>query len=352
MEETLSSSWKESLLNPTSTIRTAIENMDKTCLKIILCVGDSGKLLGTLTDGDIRRGLLKGMQMDAPIEQVIHKAPVVVPPNLSKSAVLQLMRANRMHQLPIVDEDRIVVGLHLWEELVSPSQKDNFIVIMAGGKGTRLRPHTENCPKPMLEVRGKPMLEHIILSAKSDGFKNFIISIHYYGHMIEEYFGDGSKLDVNISYIKEDEPLGTAGALSLINGSIEKPFVVTNGDVLSDIRFSEMVDFHSRNEAKATMAVRLHEWQNPFGVVKTNGVEIVGFEEKPISKSHINAGVYVLEPESLTVLEKGKNCDMPTLFMRLKNEQKKTIVYPMHEPWLDVGRPDDLDRARNGEREE
>jgi len=189
------------------------------------------------------------------------------------------------------------------------------------------------------------MLEHIIERAKLEGFKRFIISVYYLGNMIEEYFGNGEALGVEIDYLREDAPLGTAGALSLLNPFPDRPFVVTNGDVITDIRYGEMIDFHSRYSASVTMAVRVYELKHPFGVVKTEGVDIVGFEEKPIARSHINAGVYVLSSDALNVLDKNSHCDMPTLIERLQLENKRTIAYPMHEPWLDVGRPDDLKKA-------
>jgi NDP-sugar pyrophosphorylase family protein len=257
------------------------------------------------------------------------------------------MHANRIHQLPVVDEKRRVVGLHLLDELLAPRQRENLMVIMAGGQGTRLRPHTENCPKPMLPVGGKPMLEHIIERAVGEGFGRFVIAIHYLGRMIEEYFGDGSRCGVRIDYLREESPLGTAGAIGLLDPRPDLPFVVSNGDVLTDIRYGELLDFHCGHTAAATMAVRLHEWQHPFGVVRTQGVDIVGFEEKPITRSHINAGVYVLDPKALNLLQRGEHCDMPTLFARLQEGAARTIVYPMHEPWLDVGRDDDLKLARD-----
>jgi NDP-sugar pyrophosphorylase family protein len=238
-----------------------------------------------------------------------------------------------------------VVGLHLWDELLDPRQRPNLMVIMAGGQGTRLRPHTEHCPKSMLPVGGKPMLEHIIERAKAEGFCRFVLAIHYLGNMIEEHFGDGSRWQVQIDYLREESPLGTAGAIGLLNPRPQAPFVVSNGDVLTDIRYGELLDFHCRHRADATMAVRLHEWQHPFGVVRTKGVDIIGFEEKPIARSHINAGIYVLAPSALDAMKAGEHCDMPTLFSRLQEHAAKTIVYPMHEPWLDVGRIDDLARA-------
>jgi NDP-sugar pyrophosphorylase family protein len=192
-----------------------------------------------------------------------------------------------------------------------------------------------------LPVGGKPMLEHIIERARAEGFQRFVLAIHYLGHMIEDYFGDGSRWRIKINYLREESPLGTAGAISLLNPRPDVPFLVSNGDVLTDIRYGELLDFHCHHGAAATMAVRLHEWQHPFGVVRTKGVDIVGFEEKPITRSHINAGVYVLEPSTLDVLNAGEHCDMPSLFSRLQQRTARTIVYPMHEPWLDVGRADD-----------
>ena len=160
--------------------------------------------------------------------------------------------------------------------------------------------------------------------------------------MVEDYFGDGSRFNVKIEYLKENEPLGTAGALSLLNNKLSAPFIVTNGDVITDIRYGELLDFHIRHSAMATMAVRLHEWQHPFGVVQMNGLEITGFEEKPINRTHINAGVYALNPSALSILEKNTHCDMPTLFERLQAQSQRIVAYPMHEPWLDVGRNEDL----------
>jgi NDP-sugar pyrophosphorylase family protein len=191
------------------------------------------------------------------------------------------------------------------------------------------------------------MLEHIIERARAEGFTRFVLAIHYLAEMIEEHFGDGSRWQVEISYLRETIPLGTAGAISLLEPRPDVPLVVSNGDVLTDVRYGELLDFHCRHGAAATMAVRLYEWQHPFGVVRSKGVDIVGFEEKPISRSHINAGIYVLDPPALDALKAGEPCDMPTLFARLQERASRTIVYPMHEPWLDVGRAADLERAQS-----
>ncbi len=338
--------WQATLLPLGSTIQQAIYSLEISGLQIVLATINGNKLAGTLTDGDIRRAFLRGLNLDSTIDEVINTKPLIVPPEMSRDVVLQLMQMNKLHQLPVVDGDGFVVGLHAWDSIVTPVALENWMVIMAGGKGTRLRPHTENCPKPMLEIGGKPMLEHIIERAKRDGFKHFLISLHYLGEMIEDYFGDGSSLGVNITYLREDTPLGTAGSLSLITERPSLPFIVTNGDVMTDIHYNEFLDFHIRHSAQATMAVRQHEIQNQFGVVRTNGVEIEGFEEKPVYRSHVNAGIYVLSPSVFDNLESDEHCDMPTLFERIKKNDGRTIVYPMHEPWLDVGRPEDLHKAR------
>ena len=338
--------WRKALLPAHATIEQAIRNLDQVAIKIVLVVNDAGKLEGTVSDGDIRRALLKGLGLNSPIVSVIHRNALVVPPELGRELVMQLMVANKIQQIPVVDEHQHVVGLHLWDEITTQPTRSNLMVIMAGGMGTRLRPHTANCPKPLLPVAGRPMLEHIIERAKLQGFSHFVLAIHYLGKMIEEHFGEGERLGVRIEYLREQSPLGTAGALGLLNPRPDASFVVTNGDVITDIHYGELLDFHTRHAAVATMAVRVHEWQHPFGVVQIRGVEVVGFEEKPVARSHINAGVYALDPDALSVLSVNAHCDMPTLFERLQAKAKRTVAYPMYEPWLDVGRPDDLAAAR------
>ncbi|MBK7015868.1 MAG: nucleotidyltransferase family protein [Sulfuritalea sp.] len=348
MSTTTEDIWRQAILPADVTIQQAIRNLDQVAIKIVLVVNESEELQGTISDGDIRRGLLRGLDLNSPVASIVHRDALVVPRGMARETVVQLMVANKIQQIPVVDEHRHVVGLHLWDEITVPPIRPNLMVIMAGGMGTRLRPHTENCPKPLLPVAGKPMLEHIIDRARMEGFTHFMLAIHYLGSMIEEYFGNGERWHVEIEYLREQAPLGTAGALGLLSPRPTEPFVVTNGDVLTDIRYGELLDFHTRHAAAATMAVRLHEWQHPFGVVQTRGVEIVGFEEKPVARTHINAGVYVLEPDALNTLAVDTPCDMPTLFERLQAQSMRTVAYPMHEPWLDVGRPEDLAIAQVG----
>ena len=340
--------WRQAILPLSASVEDVITNLTKVSIKIVLVVNDAGELQGTISDGDIRRGLLRGLSLQSPIESIIHHNPLVVTEEIGREAVRMLMVANKIQQVPVVDDQHHVIGLYLWDEIAAPLIRSNLMVIMAGGMGTRLLPHTENCPKPMLTVSGKPMLEHIIERAKQEGFCHFVLAIHYLGHVIEDYFGDGNRLQVRIDYLREQSPLGTAGALGLLNPKPTLPFAVTNGDVMTDIHYGELLDFHTRHNATATMAVRVHEWQHPFGVVQTNGIDIIGFEEKPVHRSHINAGVYVLEPEALGFLEKDVRCDMPTLFERLQAKCCRTLAYPMHEPWLDVGSQVDFELAQQG----
>jgi dTDP-glucose pyrophosphorylase len=343
--------WRNAVLSERATIQEAIQNLELNSMQIVLILDSQDKLIGTLSDGDIRRGLLRELDLLSPIESLIYRNPLVVTSGVHKDIVLQLMIVNKIRQIPIVNEEGSVLGLHVWDHLGFPVERNNMMVIMSGGRGTRMQPYTESCPKPMLEVAGKPMLEHIICQAKAEGFKDFVVSVNYLGHVIEDYFSNGENLDVRIQYLRETQPLGTAGSLSLLSSIPDLPLVVSNGDILTDIRYGELLNFHQWHEADATMAVRLYEWENPYGVVNMDGVVITDFYEKPVSRWHINAGIYVLSPTVLELLVHGEYCDMPTLFTRAKENGLKAIAYPMHEPWLDVGRPADLEQANRVKRE-
>lgn len=334
--------WQQAILPESSSIGQVIRNLNEVPIKIVLVVNKANKLIGTISDGDIRRGLLRNLDLDSPIASIIQCKALVVPPEMTRDMVRQLMLANKIQQIPIVDGQQNLVGLHLWDEISTSPARANLMVIMVGGKGTRLLPHTKDCPKPMMLVAGRPMLEHIIERAKVEGFNRFVLAVNHLGHIIEAHFGNGEQLGVKIDYLREQSPLGTAGALSLLNPRPDAPFVVTNGDVITDIRYGALLDFHNHHQASATMAVRAHEWQHPFGVVQTQGIEILGFEEKPVARSHINAGVYALSPEVLNELILEARCDMPTLFGRIQGTGQRIVAYPMHELWMDVGRPDDL----------
>ncbi len=329
--------WKKCLIPESATIKDAISNLDETGFQIVLVVSSQRILLGAVTDGDVRRGLLRGFSLNTSIESIINRDPLVVPPEIPHDAISWLFKTNKVTQIPIVNAEREVVGLHLMNKLAEKNNSDHPMIIMAGGLGTRLKPRTEYCPKPLLPVGGKPILEHIIERARNAGFTRFLLAIRYLGHMIEDYFGDGRLWDVEIDYLREDIPLGTAGALSLMAQRPEKAFLVSNGDILTDICYDELLDFHLRHKAAATMAIRSYQWQHPFGVVQTKGVDIIDIEEKPLVSTHVNAGVYVLEPHVLDLLNKTETCDMTVLFERIRQRGLRTVAYPIHESWLDVG---------------
>ena len=337
--------WQKVVMAPDNSIRDAFHVLNNERLGIALITDSSGILKGTVTDGDIRRGLLKGLTLESKLTEVLNSNPVLADKNFNRRDVFNIMSKHKISQVPIVDKEMKLLGLHLMEEKVFPSIRTNTVVIMAGGRGTRLLPFTETTPKPMLLITGKPILEHIIIQARNQGFKNFILAINYLGNIIEEYFGDGSFLDVDIKYVKETTPLGTAGALALLNPAPQDDLVILNGDVISDVNYADLLDFHLQNQAAGTMAVQPFEWVNPYGIVQTEELEIIDFHEKPTIKFLINAGIYALSPMSLNLIKNFAPLQMPNLFIEIRKKGGKTIVYPVHEKWIDVGSKESLKEA-------
>ena len=313
--------------------------------QIALVVDDHQRLLGTLTDGDIRRGLLRGASLNAPVEQLMNRQFRFVRSIDDQAMALDVMRREVLRQIPVLDEQGRVAQLLLLKELLSPPHLSNAVVIMAGGKGTRLRPHTENCPKPMLLVGDQPMLEILLEQCIESGFRTFYFSVNYLKEKIIEHFDDGSRWGVSIHYLVEDEPLGTAGSLQLLPDSLTEPFLVLNGDVLTRFDPGQLLHFHRENQAQATLCVREHELTVPFGVVQTNGVELAGFEEKPIYRNLVNAGIYLIDPQLLPLLRPHQSTDMPSLLQVAQEAGHRVAVCPIHEYWLDVGRPETLHQA-------
>jgi NDP-sugar pyrophosphorylase family protein len=256
------------------------------------------------------------------------------------------MRALKIRHIPIVDAGGIIVGLENLDEILDiTATRPNAVVLVAGGTGNRLRPLTENTPKPLLNVGGRPLIDSIIDRFVEQGFRKFFLSVNYKAEMFEQHCGDGRRWGASISYIHEDRPLGTAGALGLINAPIEDPVLVMNADVLTKVDFRQMLIFHAEHQASATMAVREYGLQVPFGVVHTEGSRITGIDEKPEHSFFVNAGIYVLGPEALRQIRPQEPLDMPELFERLIGASKQTAAYPVCEYWIDVGRHDDFARA-------
>ena len=285
------------------------------------------------------------MPFDTPVARVMNSQPTTANLLDDKEHLLSMMVSRVLRHVPILAQDGKLVGLETLDALLNQKKIPNTAVIMAGGRGQRLRPYTDSVPKPMVHVAGKPMLEIILDRLASEGFVNIIISLNYKGEMIKEYFGDGRSRGLEINYVEETSPLGTAGALSLIQQDIKHPFLVMNGDVLTQVDTRNLIDFHHAHPCKATMCVREHSYEVPFGVVNVDGYKISNIEEKPTSTYLVNAGIYLLEPDVLKLVEPNQYLDMPTLFEHIRDSNYATHVFPILEAWRDVGRPDDLELA-------
>lgn len=339
--------WQDTLVSPDSKILEAIEVINRSSLQVAMVVDSNRKLLGMVTDGDIRRAILKNIPMSTAVERIMMKDFVSASEKDEREKVLNLMEQNDLSRIPVIDGHGRVVDLKILLDIIKTEKLDNSVVIMAGGLGTRLRPLTRERPKPLLKVGNKPILETIIDNFREYGLDNFIISLNYKAEMIKEYFGDGSKWDINISYIDEEKPLGTVGALSLMPEKPASPFFVINGDLLTKINVKQLLEFHSRNNSFATMCVREYDFQVPYGVVKVDEHRLLGMEEKPIQSFFVNAGIYVLDPQSLDLIPPNSYLDMPNLFETMIGLSKNTTVFPIHEYWLDIGRTVDYERAHD-----
>ena len=333
------------LLAPDSTALEALKVIDRGAAQIALVVNEQQYLLGTLTDGDIRRALLNGETLDSPVERLMNRHFHSVGSSEYLDAALLLMRQKSLRHIPVIDANGRVEQLLLLQEFLVSPELSNAVVIMAGGKGTRLRPHTENCPKPMLAIGDTPMLEILLRQYIDSGFKQFYFSVNYLKEQIINYFQDGSAWGVSINYLIEDQPLGTAGSLQLLPTSLSSPFLVLNGDVLTRLDPTQLLEYHLEHKVQATLCVREYEINVPFGVVEVNGVELASFAEKPTYRQFVNAGVYVIDPVILPLLPRDQFTDMPTLLLAAQQAGHRVAVCPIHEYWLDVGRPESYNEA-------
>lgn len=345
--EIFSEDLKHIFLSGTHTIRDAISVLHKTGRQIVLVCDENQRLLGTITDGDIRRAILKNIELDCSISQIMNTNPVTVSFKETDEISKNLMYQNDIRQLPVLDSLNRIVSLKIFQHIHQPSITRPVMVIMAGGKGKRLAPYTNEIPKPLVEVNGKPMIQHIIERARESGIKRIYVSVNHFGEKLRKFLGDGSKFSIELECFDEEKPLGTAGALSLLKSQFNEPVIVTNGDIMSKVDYLAMLNKHVVNQHDATMAVRPYTIQNQFGIVETKNSSITGFVEKPKYHSIINAGLYCLSPKVIDLLEVNTYCDMPTLFMRALDNGMSAKVYPLHESWIDVGNPDDLEKARN-----
>ena len=332
----------------TASILKAMETINGNDARIALVVDASGKLLGSVTDGDIRRNLLKGLTLESPAALVMHTNPYVMQASSTRQQLIEGMHNAQIKQMPLLKADGTLVGIAVYDMISGfmRTARPNPVVIMAGGKGKRLWPLTRDLPKPMVEVGGKPMLEHIIGQFVKQGFSDFHIALNYLGHIIEDYFGDGEMWNCNITYIREEESLGTAGALSLITKPFTDPFILINGDILSSVDFCDLLDYHTENHATATVCARMHRMEVPFGVIQLKDGNLEAIVEKPVYEDLISAGIYALDPHVLQCITKGRITDMPTVLQSLVQNRRKVAVFPLRDDWMDVGRLDDLIKAK------
>ena len=339
--------WNKATLKQDNTMEMAIKILNQESLRIVMVVDQDERLVGTITDGDIRRGLIKQLSLNAELSEFMFRNPTVASLKDSKSSILAIMKKLDLLQIPIIDDDRKVVGLETLQHLLEKNRFNNPILLMAGGFGKRLTPITNDIPKPLLKVGTKPILENIIEEFIDAGFHNFYISTHYKADMVQEYFGDGSDWGVSIQYVYEEKPLGTAGSLGLLPSDLPKlPILVMNGDLLTKLDFEKLLNFHLREGADATMCVREYDFQVPYGVINNDGKYVTSIEEKPTHRFFINAGIYVLNPSILDSIDGKSYLDMPQLLERKIKDSNKVNMFPVHEYWLDIGQTEQLLQAQ------
>lgn len=337
--------WERALIEPSASLRDALRNIDATGAGIALVADGGRRLLGTLSDGDIRRALIRGADLDGPCGPEANRDPATAPVTADAAALLGMLRSRRLRQLPVVDGEGRVAGLVTVGDFLDLPERDNAVVIMAGGRGRRLEDLTRDTPKPMIRVGSRPMLDTVVDAFAAQGFRRLWLSVNYLAEQIEEHFKDGAERGLHIRYLREDRPLGTCGALSLLPRDVDCPLIVTNADVLTKMDYGALLDAHEASGAAATVVVRDYEMQVPFGVVEMNGELVADILEKPSRRFSINAGVYVLSKAALDTVPADRFFDMPDLLRELMATGGGVASHRADGYWVDVGRPADLARA-------
>ena len=340
-------SVESALIPPSATVVEAMRAMDVSALGIVLMVDGARRLLGTITDGDIRRAILKGAALDSPVQPHIQRQFVAVAPEAGRAEVLDLMQARYIQQIPVVGEGGRLAGLHVLRELLGGVERPNFAVIMAGGKGLRLRPITETIPKPMVKVAGRAILERLVLHLVGFGVRRVFLAINYLGHLVQERFGDGAQFGCRIEYLQEDGEMGTGGALSLLPEVPREPVLVLNGDLVTQMNIDRLLDAHQRGGALATMAVRRYFHAMPFGCVDVEGGRVARLVEKPVLEKMVNAGAYVLAPELVARVPR-EFFPITRLFDECLRRGEPVGAWEIQEDWIDVGQREQLRQAQEG----
>ena len=339
--------WNNTLLNKNNTMEDAIEILNNYGFAVALIVDQDKKLLGTITDGDIRRALIKKMSLNTKVKDFMFRSPVFINNEMLDSNILKLMKEKDVLQIPIVDKNFCVIGLKILKDLITLQKRNNPIFIMAGGFGTRLKPLTDTTPKPMLHIGNKPILENIIEQFIHHGFTNFYISTHYKSEVIVKYFGNGSNWNVCIKYIGEKNALGTAGSLSLLPyKSFKLPIIMINGDLITKINFNSFLDFHNNEKNDLTIGSKKIDIQVPYGVLETNDHLVTKIKEKPVHQFYVNAGIYVINPKIIKTISNNEIIDMPNWITKIIKEQMKVSIFPIFEYWLDIGEKEQYEKAK------
>jgi dTDP-glucose pyrophosphorylase len=339
--------WLKTLIQPESSIREMILAIGEHHQKIALVVDLEQRLLGTITDGDIRRCMLAGISPDRPVREIMVTEFSFSTPETSREACIHMMREKEIQHLPVLDNDGRIIDLIRIEGVLGypHSARKNKAVILAGGIGRRLQPLTNKTPKPMLHIGERPILETIIRQLSEHGLLDIYISVNHLADTIKDHFQDGVDFGVNIKYIEEDQPLGTAGPLGLIGDDMEHPLIVMNGDLLTTVDFSSLLMYHQNHQAKATVGVREVDIEIPFGVLDMAQHEVQGITEKPVQQFQVNAGIYVLEPQIVGRISKNTRAEMPEILKKTMDRGERVVGFPIHEYWVDVGQIDDFSRA-------
>lgn len=338
--------WRKVVVTPTASIKQVIGVIEAQSLRVALVADENMTLIGTVTDGDVRRGLLKNIALDAPVNEIMNRQPTTADWGTPRRELIEIMERLDILSIPLTKEGKLA-GLETLQVAIAKSRYENPVFLMAGGFGTRLAPLTDACPKPLLKVGDRPLLETLLLNFIKQGFVNFYISLHYKPEMIKAHFGDGSKWNVNITYVYEESPLGTGGALGLLPKSMPKlPIIMMNGDVLTNVNYQRLLEFHENNMAAATMCVREYEYQIPYGVIKGEGSRITAMVEKPVHRFFINAGIYVISQDVVRSVPPNYRIDLPSLLEEKIADRQNVMMFPIHEYWLDIGRMDDFKQAQ------
>jgi len=338
------------LMSSESTIREIMDRLERSGIGIVLLIDDDLRLLATVTDGDVRRCILRGFDLDAPVLTMPLEpgpqpsGPVTAASTTPPGELVVSMQRLGIRHIPLLDEERRVTGLARLEDMLDAPESMRAVV-MAGGMGKRLRPLTESLPKPLLPVGDQPLLSRLVERLKAAGIERVSITTHFLAERIHEVLGDGSGMGLTIDYVPEDEPLGTAGSLSLL-GRPSEPTLVINGDILTRLNFRAMLEYHQDYKADMTVAVKQYDLQVPYGVVECEGERLLRLVEKPNLQFFVVAGIYLLDPSVWDFLDAGANCDMPALIERLVQAGRRVVQFPVSEYWLDIGSLEHYQRAQ------